>query len=116
MICSRPNLIFPLLICGLLGAAEQDQSNYRRAASPFHQKDCTIAARLLDNSDLHCIKPIVSRVTQIQGRRIVRGPGWNAWCRTTAMPIITGLASILSNPYLENEHTPPARVIMPLRC
>lgn len=116
MVCSRLNLVFPLLICGLLGATKQDQSNYYRAASPVPHKDCTIAARLMGNSDLHCIKPILSHVTQIQGRRILRGPGWNAWCKTNAMPIIAGSTSMFGNPYPGDEPTLPSHVITPLRC
>lgn len=116
MIYSRPSVVFPLLICGLLIAAKQDQSNYRRAASPISHKECAVAARLLDNSDLHCIKPIVSHVTQVQGRRILRGPGGNAWCKTTAMPIIARSTSMLGNPHPGNEPTLPSRVITPLRC
>lgn len=116
MFFSRPNILFPLLICALLGAANKDHSDSLHAASCFPHKECGIAARPLDSSGLHCIKPTVSHVTHIQGRRIFRGPGWNACGKTTMASIVAGSPSSLGNPYPANEHLPPQLVLTPLRC
>lgn len=116
MICNRPNLVFPILFCALLGTTNSSKPHSSCAALLIPLQERASAPRVVDDSHLYCIKPVVPHARHVQGRRVLRHPRWNAWQRITALQTSLSQASLVGNSYPGNEHPPLLRVFTPLRC